>query len=139
MLFFLWWILKFLQPGGFGESCGKREFFFLTIVFHQCNNTTITYQQFYSCLRWYFTHSSYCYVMMFFSPLLKNGISTSKNASFPSVLMYVAETNTILYGIELPMICNFDLFPVKNTTQTKGNCLCRELNCLCFAFSISFQ
>ena len=37
------------------------------ILLHQCNNTNITYEQFYSCLHWYFTHY-YCHVTMSFSP-----------------------------------------------------------------------
>ena len=51
--------IKNLQPGGGWVGLGgvlwrgENVFFFdrVTILFHQCNNTNNTYQQFYSCLR----------------------------------------------------------------------------------------
>ena len=69
ILFFLWWILKFLQPGGLGVRWEWENVFrTVTILFNQCNNTNITYQQFYSCLHWYLTQILNCYVTMFFPP-----------------------------------------------------------------------
>ena len=38
----------------------EGEFYFLSLyflLFHQCNNINITYQQFCCCLPWYLTHS----------------------------------------------------------------------------------
>ena len=53
--------IKIFTTGGVREGgcCGSGEWFFdrVATLFHQCNNTNITYQQFYSYLRGYFTHS----------------------------------------------------------------------------------
>ena len=50
---------------------GKCFFDRVTILFHQCNNTTIAYQQFYSDLRYCFILSLYFYLTMCFSIPLK--------------------------------------------------------------------
>ena len=49
-------IMSVFETGG---AVGRGKCFFdrVTILFHHCNNTNITYQQFYSCLCGYFTHS----------------------------------------------------------------------------------
>ena len=46
----------FLQLGGGGEPDVMVKIFFLhiTLLFHQCNDKNIIYQQFYSCLRYIF-------------------------------------------------------------------------------------
>ena len=72
--------------GGVQWEGGKCFLYSVTIIFHECNNTNITYQPFYSYLRWYFSHGWYCCVTMFFSFPLKNCTLATKNASSPTVL-----------------------------------------------------
>ena len=49
--------IKIFTIGGGAVGLGKCFFDRVTILFHQCDNIIITYQQFYSCLGSYFTHS----------------------------------------------------------------------------------
>ena len=76
------------ESGGYVWVCCGRGlciFVRVTILFHQCNNTNITYEQFYSYLRWYFTHCKYCYLTMCVSFPLKNCSLAIKNASSQTV------------------------------------------------------
>ena len=48
--------IKIFTNGGAEGLAGAGGFYFLhvTILFHQCNNKKIIYQQFYCCLRYIF-------------------------------------------------------------------------------------
>ena len=54
-----------------GQARGGWNFSFchITILFHQCNNKKIIYQEFYCCLRYiFFTSLYYCFNVFFPSP-----------------------------------------------------------------------
>ena len=96
-----------------------------TVLCLECNNTNITYHQLYSCLRWYFTHSKYCYVTLWFPPPVKLHICHYKlifsHSFWPRWLKQTFCTELEFLDHHICSFCIFNLFPVKkNTTQTKN-------------------
>ena len=122
-LVFLWWILKILQPEGVLLGGGNVFFDRVTILFHQCNNTNITYQQF-SYLRWYFTHCYYCDTTMCFSIPLKIALRPQKcifpHCFWPRWLKQTSFCREFDYlDCHIRSFCVFDLLQLIKKTHEK--------------------
>ena len=117
-----------------------RKCFFdrVTILFHQCNNTNITYQQF-SYLRWYFTHCYYCDTTMCFPIPLKIALRPQKcifpHCFWPRWLKQTSFCRQLDYlDCHIRSFCVFDLLPLIKKTHEKT----RDLKKIIF-FNILFK
>ena len=74
-----------MTAGGRGKWIFLAESFFLFLLFYQCNNINTRYRQFILLLTLILAHSSFCYILMRFSSLLKSALFPTPNVSPPTV------------------------------------------------------